>query len=80
MKLKQFKHYDGYHFIPTFENGEVKEVDLADLIGHHISMEALNTARIDPEWGCLGFDDGKVDIEPKILYQFATADHYKEVA
>ena len=51
-----------------------------NLIGHHVSLEALNTARIDPEWGYLEFNDGKVDIEPKTLCQFATAGHYKEVA
>jgi len=47
MKLKHFEHYDGYRFLLTFENGEGKEADLADLIGQHVSMEALNTARID---------------------------------
>jgi hypothetical protein len=80
MKLKHFEHYDAYRFLLTFENGEVKEADLVDLIGHHVSLDALNTARIDPEWGCLEFNGGRVDIEPKTLYQFATGDHYKEVA
>ena len=80
MKLKHFEHYDGYRFLLTFENGEIKEADLADLIGHHVSPDALNTARIDPEWGCLEFNGGKVDIEPKTLYKFVTVSHYKEVA
>lgn len=80
MKLKHFEHYDGYHFLLTFENGEVKEADLVDLIGHHVSPDALNTARIDTEWGCLEFNGGKVDIEPKTLYQFATVEQHKEVA
>ena len=80
MKIKHFEHLDGYRFLLTFENGEVIETDLVDLIGHHVSLDALNTARIDPEWGCLEFNDGRVDIEPKTLYQFATAGHYKEVA
>ena len=80
MKLKHFEHYDAYRFLLTFENGEVKEADLMDLIGHHVSLDALNTARIDPEWGCLEFDGGRVDIEPKTLYRFATAKHYKDVA
>ena len=80
MKIKHFEHVDGYRFLLTFENGEIKEADLADLIGHHVSLDALNTARIDPEWGCLEFNGGKVDIEPKTLYQFATASHYQEVA
>ena len=80
MKIKHFEHLDNYSFLLTFENGEVKETDLADLIGHHVTLDALNTARIDTEWGCLEFNGGKVDIEPKTLYQFATSDHYKEVA
>ncbi len=80
MKLKHFEHYDGYRFLLVFENGEAKEADLTDLIGHHVSADALNTARIDPEWGCLEFNDGQVDIEPKTLYRFATDDAYKEVA
>ena len=80
MKLKYFKHRDAYRFLLTFENGEAKETDLFALIGHYVSLEALNTACIDTEWGCLEFNGGKVDIEPKTLYQFATANHYKEVA
>jgi hypothetical protein len=50
------------------------------LVGQHVSHDALNTPRIDPEWGCLEFNDGQVDVEPKTLYRFATAEHYKEVA
>ena len=80
MKLKHFEHYDAYRFLLKFENGTVKETDLAELIGHHVTLDALNTARIDPEWGCLEFNGGRVDIEPKTLYQYATANHYKEVA
>lgn len=80
MKLKHFEHLDAYRFVLTFENGLVKEADLQDLIGHHVSVEALNTARIDPEWGCLEFNGGSVDIEPKNLYRFTTGSHFKEVA
>jgi len=50
------------------------------LIGHYVALDALNSARIDTEWGCLEFNDGKIDIEPKTLYEFATANHHKEVA
>jgi hypothetical protein len=64
----------------TFENGEVKEADLADLIGQHVLLDALNTPRIDPEWGCLQFNDGSVDIEPKTLHRFCNCEHYEEVA
>ena len=80
MKLKQFEHCYAYTFLLTFENGEVKEVDLCNLIGHHVAPEALSSARIDPEWGCLEFNDGQVDIDPKTLYRFATADHIQAVA
>jgi hypothetical protein len=80
MKLKHFEHLYAYRFLLTFENGEPKETDLFALIGHYVSLDALNTARINPEWGCLEFNGGKVDIEPKTLYQFATANHYQEVA
>lgn len=80
MKLKHFEHYEGYCFLLTFENGEIKEVDLVDLIGHYVPVDALNTAHIDPEWGCLEFNDGKVDIEPKTLYRFATDKPYQELA
>ena len=73
--MKQFAHLDAYRFLLTFENGVAKEADLIDLIGYHASMDGLNTARIDPEWGCLEFKGGQVDIEPKTLYQFATDGH-----
>ena len=80
MKIKHFEHLDGYRLLLTFENGEVIEADLENLIGHYVSLGDLNTARIDPEWGCLEFNGGKVDIEPKTLYKFVTVSHYKEVA
>ena len=71
MKLKSFVHIDAYRYSLIFENGEHREVDLIDLIGKHVSLEQLNTAHIDPVWGCLEFNAGLVDIEPKTLYQFA---------
>lgn len=80
MKLEYFEYYDGYRFLLIFENGEVKEVDLADLIGQRVSLDAINTARIDPEWGCLEFNDGRVDIELKTLYRYVTSCHRKEAA
>ena len=69
MKLLNFKQKEGYRFALTFENGETKETDLQTLIGNYVSLEFLNTARIDNEWGCLEFKDGAVDIEPKTLYK-----------
>ncbi|MEQ1636001.1 MAG: DUF2442 domain-containing protein [Methylococcales bacterium] len=80
MKLKHFEHHGAYRFLLIFENGEAKEVNLSNLIRHHVPPDALNSARIDPEWGCLEFNGGKVDIEPKTLYRFATAENCKEVA
>ena len=74
MKLKHFEHIDAYRYSLMFENGEHREVDLIDLIGKHVSLEQLNTAHSDPEWGCLEFNAGFVDIEPKTLYQFAMGD------
>jgi hypothetical protein len=71
MKLKHFKQLDMYRFVLTFESGEIKEADLHDLIGQHVAIELLHTAHIDPEWGCLEFLDGKVDIEPNTLYRYA---------
>jgi hypothetical protein len=80
MKLRHFEHQEGYRFVLTFENGEIRQVDLQDLIGAHVKVDMLSTARIDPEWGCLEFDSGRVDIEPKTLYKFAHADQCKQVA
>jgi len=71
MKLQNFTQQEDYKFTLTFENGEIKETDLQDLIGSYVELEALNTARIDNEWGCLEFKNGYVDIEPKTLYTFA---------
>ena len=56
MKLKYFEHIDAYRYLLIFENDEQKDVDLIDLIGKHVSLEQLNTAHIDPEWGCLEFN------------------------
>lgn len=77
MKLTSFEHRQGYCFRLTFENGETQEADLHGLIGKYVSPDDLNTARIDPEWGCLEFKQGMVDIEPKTLYRecFAEDSH-----
>lgn len=80
MKLKHFQHRQGYCFVLNFENGEMKEVDLQALIGAYVVAAAVHTARIDPEWGCLEFNSGAVDIEPKTLYQFAKNHGYKKAA
>lgn len=71
MKLKHFKYLENYCVTLTFANGEIKTVDLSPLIGHYVAPEALQTASINAEWGCLEFNQGHVDIEPKTLYRFA---------
>ncbi len=79
MKLKHFEHIVAYRYLLIFENDEHK-VDLIDLIGNHVSLDQLNTAHIDAEWGCLEFNGGIVDIEPKTLYQIAMAEASKVAA
>jgi hypothetical protein len=71
MKLKHFTRQDSYLFKLVFENGGVKETDLKELIGKYVALEALNTADLDTNWGCLEFKGGMVDIEPKTLYEYA---------
>ncbi len=73
MKLHRFEPREACQFVLTFENGEVREVDLKGLIGQHVPLDSLHTARIDQEWGCLVFLDSCVGIEPKTLYRYACA-------
>jgi len=70
MKLKHFQYLENYYFMLAFANGETRTVDLTPLIGHYVAPEALQTATINAEWGCLEFNQGNVDIEPKTLYRF----------
>lgn len=72
MKLRAFKHQNDYVFALQFANQYYIEVDLAPLLQNYVEPSAIDTAQIDPEWGCLMFKDGMVDIEPKTLYRFAT--------
>ncbi len=71
MKIRHFEHQNAYRFLLTFENGEIRDTDLLGLIGKHVAMDSLNTAHIDPDWGCLEFLNGQVDIEPNTLYRYA---------
>jgi hypothetical protein len=71
MKLTQFAHKSGYHFLLSFANGETLETDLQSLIEKHVDMDAVQTAHLNSEWGCLEFKNGMVDIEPKTLYRYA---------
>lgn len=71
MKLKSFQQQNGYVFLLTFENGKTQKTDLTELISNHVNLNDLKTARINPEWKCLEFKNGMVDIEPKTLYHYA---------
>ena len=80
MKLKNFQHLEDYCFILTFTNGDIKQVDLKNLISQHVSPDLINTAQINTDWGCLEFMGGMVDIEPKTLYSYACADESQQAA
>lgn len=71
MKLVNFKYQQNYIFILTFENGESIKTDLKNLLEKHIDINNLNTAQLNKDWGCLEFNNGKVDIDPKTLYRYA---------
>ena len=71
MQLKCFRHHHEFQFALTFIDGKHVVLDLAPLIGKHVPLNALNSARIDPEWGCLEFCDGAVDIDPSTLYAYS---------
>jgi hypothetical protein len=70
MKLIEFQHQHDYIFTLTFENGETIKVNLKSLIEKHVSISNLNTAQLNKEWGCLEFNKGMVDIDPKTLYSY----------
>ena len=71
MKLTALERRHGFKFALTFCNGERVTVDLEPLIGNYVSTDSLGTAEIDPDWGCLQFREGSVDIEPATLYRYA---------
>ena len=71
MKLTRFERGPGYEFALTFENGECVTVNLEPLIGKYLSPDELASGEIDPDWGCLQFQEGSVDIEPTTLYAYA---------
>ncbi|MDT8425292.1 MAG: DUF2442 domain-containing protein [Methyloprofundus sp.] len=84
MKLVKFRHLQAYWFTLFFANGESKDVDLESLIGTYVSLNELKTAQVNSEWGCLEFNEGHVDIEPKTLYRYAyglkSSSEYSEAA
>jgi len=70
MKLINFKNHKNYIFNFTFENITINNIDISSLIKNKVTLQELKTAHIDKDWGCLEFNDGMVDIEPKTLYNF----------
>ena len=80
MRLLKFEHLEGYRFKLEFVNGEIKAVDLAELIAKHVGVEDLSPACIDPEWGCLQFKNGNADIEPKTIYKFTASNSFERAA
>ncbi len=72
MKLKQFQNLGNYNFVFVFENEKAIQKNIRDLIASKVSLDELQTARLDKEWGCLEFKEGMVDIEPKTLYRYLT--------
>jgi hypothetical protein len=71
MKLINFKYQHDYIFTLTFANDECLEVDLKNLIQQYVNEKNVNTAQLDRDWGCLEFNNGMVDIDPKTLYEYA---------
>ena len=70
MKLQYFQHKANYVFDLQFSDAYRTEVDLAPLLQPYLSENALHSAQIDPDWGCLTFNNGMVDIELKTLYRY----------
>ncbi len=70
MKIINFRYLSNYNFRLQFENNEIFELDLEPVISAKVSLDELQTARIDKAWGCLEFKNGMIDIEPKTLYNF----------
>lgn len=70
IKLESFEN-SGFNFLLFFANGEMFTVDIHPLVERYVSESDINSARIDPEWGCLEFCNGIVDIDPTTLYRYA---------
>ncbi len=77
MKLKEIQHKKDYEFLITFSNEEKIKVDLKELISSYVKPQEAITAHINQEWGCLEFNNGTVDIEPKTLYNYVKNQSHK---
>ena len=78
MKLVDFQN-TGFRFSLVFADGKTILADLQPLIGTHVEKKELASARIDPDWGCLEFRNGRIDIDPATLYRYATNHSDSEV-
>jgi hypothetical protein len=70
MKLVEFSYLESHCFQLSFEDGSVLEADLSELLRKHLPLNQIHSARIDPDWGCLEFNEGRVDITPQTLLRF----------
>lgn len=43
------------------------------MLEKHVGVNNLNTAQLNKDWGCLEFNDGVVDIDPKTSYRYAAS-------
>ena len=71
MRLVDFQN-TGFRFSLVFANGQTISANLQPLIGAHVGKKELVSARIDPDWGCLEFGNGNIDVDPVTLYRYAT--------
>ena len=71
MKLLNFKQKKDYIFYLTFEDGITQQVNLSQLLKSKVTLSQLQTAHIDKDWGCLEFNQGMTDIDPKTLYNYS---------
>lgn len=71
-KLVAAQHLNRYRFSLQFADGKSCQCDLEPLLANHLQIDDLGTMHIDPEWGCLEFLQGRVDIAPATLYRFAS--------
>ena len=57
MKLKKLINKGDFEFVLEFENHQLFEINLKELISEKIKKRELQTAKIDEEWGCLEFNE-----------------------
>lgn len=75
-KLVSARHLEHYLFFLEFSGGKRLGCDLSPLLAAHLKESDLDSMKVDPDWGCLEFLDGQVDIDPRTLFRWA-CDHEK---